>query len=321
MTLLLLEPIVTVELFEPVAILTTVLPLESVPMFVVLVVDVPLAPVLMFSVVPLAVLEPNVTAVAEPKAFTVDRFVLKSVSVPVELVAMVGLAPFMFSVVAFESVTVAFATVAVPVDEPKFNDVAAPKAFTVVAFVLKTLNVVEAAALVTLVVNSGDVPKTSTPEPVSSEIIPASCAEVVDANWLKFPVVAKVTVPDGRVALVVPVVVSVSAKFPDVVKLFAISRLPPRTKLLAAFSILIVNVLSAVKIGFDVAAIATSNAAEVSLTLRDVRSSAVPPFMSGAVKVLLVKVCTPVRVAYAAELAATQAVPFHCQVLSPTEKS
>src|SRR6266446_5839577 len=40
-------------------------------------------------------------------------------------------------------------------------------------------------AAVRPVVNVGDVPKTATPVPVSSLSTPASCAEVVDANWLR----------------------------------------------------------------------------------------------------------------------------------------
>ena len=37
------------------------------------------------------------------------------------------------------------------------------------------------------VVKLGEVANTSAPDPVSSEITPASCAEVVAANWAKVP--------------------------------------------------------------------------------------------------------------------------------------
>lgn len=60
--------------------------------------------------------------------------------------------------------------VAVPVDAPNDNVVAAPKALMFVAVALKTLNVAE--PVVTLVVKFGDVPNTSAPEPVSSLTTP-----------------------------------------------------------------------------------------------------------------------------------------------------
>ena len=56
--------------------------------------------------------------------------------------------------------------VAVPVDAPKLSVVAAPKALTVVAVVLNTSRDEESVS--TEVVKVGDVPKTTTPEPVSS---------------------------------------------------------------------------------------------------------------------------------------------------------
>lgn len=78
-----------------------------------------------------------------------------------------------------------FLTVVVPVVAPRLNVVAAPKAFTVVAVVLNTSN--EVLPVVTLVVNDGLVPNTSTPVPVSSLTTPASSDDVVAANWLNLP--------------------------------------------------------------------------------------------------------------------------------------
>ena len=81
---------------------------------------------------------PNVVLVEAPKAFTLAMFVLNRVSVPVELDASVGLAPFMFRVVALDSVTVALPMVAVPVEAPRAKVVAAPAKFTVVAVVFNS---------------------------------------------------------------------------------------------------------------------------------------------------------------------------------------
>ena len=75
---------------------------------------------------------------------------------------------------------------------PIINVVAAPNAFTVVAVVLNTANV--ALLVVTLVVNCGLVENTSKPEPVSSEIMPANCDDVVEANWFS-PAPVYATVP------------------------------------------------------------------------------------------------------------------------------
>lgn len=78
--------------------------------------------------------------------------------------------------------TVPLAMVAVPVAAPIFKVVAAPKALTVVALVLKTSNELE--PVVMLVVIEGDVPKTATPVPVSSERVASKSAEApVVANW------------------------------------------------------------------------------------------------------------------------------------------
>ena len=53
-------------------------------------------------------------------------------------------------------------------------------------------------------VNVGSLLKTNNPLPVSSDIIPANWAEVVDANWERFPVVASVPLV-GNVIFVLPV--------------------------------------------------------------------------------------------------------------------
>jgi hypothetical protein len=105
--------------------------------------------------------------------------------------------------------------VAVPVEAPNERVVAAPKALTFVAFVLKTANV--ALPVVTLVVNSGEVPKTRAPDPVSPVIVLSSSDDVVAAksdNLLL--VVAKVPVV-GSVTLVVFVVVNVRLCPPEVI--------------------------------------------------------------------------------------------------------
>ena len=70
--------------------------------------------------------------------------------------------------------------VAVPEEAPKEMVCAAPKAFIVVALVLKTANV--AVPVVTLVVKSGEVANVSAPEPVLSEIAEEIADEVVDAE-------------------------------------------------------------------------------------------------------------------------------------------
>jgi hypothetical protein len=50
-------------------------------------------------------------------------------------------------------------------------------------------NPVPVAEPITGVTRVGDVAKTSAPDPVSSEITPASCDDVVAANWAKVPLV------------------------------------------------------------------------------------------------------------------------------------
>ncbi len=107
-------------------------------------------------------------------------------------------------------------SVAVPVDAPNDNVVAAPKALMLVAVALKTLNVAE--PVVTLVVKFGDVPNTSAPEPVSSLITPSNSADVVAANTLSlFPAVVKVPA-FGTVTFDAVVVVKVRLFAPDVTR-------------------------------------------------------------------------------------------------------
>ena len=73
--------------------------------------------------------------------------------------------------------------VVVPVAAPMFKVVAAPAKFTVVAPAFISANVAE--LVVREVRKSGDVANTNLPVPVSSEITPANCAEVVAANTLR----------------------------------------------------------------------------------------------------------------------------------------
>jgi len=79
---------------------------------------------------------PNVVAVEAPNAFTVVKAVLNSVRVPVDVEAIVGETPLMLRAVALVNVTVGLAIVAVPVEAPRANVVAAPPMFSVVATVL-----------------------------------------------------------------------------------------------------------------------------------------------------------------------------------------
>ena len=63
------------------------------------------------------------------------------------------------------------------------------------------LMVVAEATPRTGVTKVGVLLKTATPVPVSSDKTPANWAEVVAANWLRFPVVAKVLVVAGSVTV------------------------------------------------------------------------------------------------------------------------
>ena len=112
--------------------------------------------------------------------------------------------------------------VAVPVDAPNDKVVAAPKALTFVAFVLKTANV--ALPVVTLVVKSGDVAKTREPVPVSSDITFLRSAAVVKAKSDNlFPVVVKVPAV-GTVKLEFAVVVNVKLFPPEVAKVDPLAK-------------------------------------------------------------------------------------------------
>jgi hypothetical protein len=112
-----------------------------VPMFTVLVVAAAVALVIKFNVTAVVGVPPIAKVVAAPKAFTVTRLVLNNVNVPVELLAKVGLAPFILKVVALLKVTVALAIVVVPVLAPILRVVAAPAKETLVETVLNKVNV------------------------------------------------------------------------------------------------------------------------------------------------------------------------------------
>ena len=88
---------------------------------------------------------------------------LPRVKVCMAVVAMVGV-PYRVKAPEMEA---ALAMVVVPVAAPMLRAVAAPAKLTVVAVVFKRSKEVE--PVVRLVVMAGDVPKTATPEPVSSD--------------------------------------------------------------------------------------------------------------------------------------------------------
>jgi len=90
--------------------------------------------------------------------------------------ALIAVALTALTVVAFGNVTVKLLILAVPVDAPKLRVVATPKALTLVATVLNTSRAEESVS--TEVVKVGDVPKTTTPEPVSSVKVFESIADV-----------------------------------------------------------------------------------------------------------------------------------------------
>jgi len=231
---------------------------------------------------------PTVIADAAPNKLPVRALVLNTEAVPVEVVAIDGDAPFKFNTVALVPVIVPLPIVSVPDEAPILTAVAAPKALTVVAVVLNTASV--ELSVTTLVVNVGLVPKTTNPEPVSSERDVASCEEVIE------PVAVPYNVPEvGRVTEVVPVVVRVVLNAPLVVRLPARSMLPASLIVLAALTISRVNVRPAVKVAEDAAAIVTSYAADVSRIPRLVIAVCVPPLIVGEVKVLLVNVSVVAR--------------------------
>src|SRR5690242_14240304 len=94
-----------------------------------------------FTLVAVAAPGPMLMVVAAPKRLPVRAFVLKREAVPVEVVTMLGLAPFIFNTVAFDRVTVGLAMVAVPEVAPRARVVAAPPMFSVVALALKSVAV------------------------------------------------------------------------------------------------------------------------------------------------------------------------------------
>ena len=98
----------------------------------------------------------------------------------------------------------------------------------------------------------------------------------------------------GSVTLVEPVVVSVSALAPEVVKAAAVVRFPAKFTVRAASFSVSVRVLPAVR--FSVLARVKSKAPEpVDRIPRPVRAVCVPPLMVGEVRVLLVKVSVVAR--------------------------
>ena len=70
-----------------------------------------------------------------------------------------------------------------------------------------TLKSVPVAAPIFGEINVGVLENTKLPDPVSSEITPISCNDVVDANCARLPVVVAIldTVPDNPFTLVTPV--------------------------------------------------------------------------------------------------------------------
>lgn len=97
-------------------------------------VDADVAPVAMLTVRAVVPVIPNAIVVAAPNAFAVVKAVLNKVNVPVAVDATVGLAPFMFSVVALPNVTVALFIDVVPVAAPS-ETVVALLAVTVVLLI------------------------------------------------------------------------------------------------------------------------------------------------------------------------------------------
>ena len=133
----------------------------------------------------------NVVVVAALNALTVSKLVLNRVSVPVLVLARVGLAPLTFTVAALVRVTVALLTLAVPVAAPSDSVVAAPAKFTVVAVVFNKLKL--ALSVVILVVTCGLVLNNTLPVPVSSVI--------ADNKLLEVGVARNVATPDPKLLI------------------------------------------------------------------------------------------------------------------------
>ena len=138
----------------------------------------------------------------------------------------------------------------------------------------------------------------------------------VPANVDTVPVV-------GRVKLVLPVVVRVRAFAPLVVKLPARSILPANLIVLAALIMSRVSMRPAVNAELETAASVTSKAALVSRIDREVRESAVPPLMSGVVRIGVTRVRLALKVrpfVLSASMSPTELVFTAAEVLveSPT---
>jgi len=112
--------------------------------------------------------------------------------------------------------------------------------------------------------------------PEALPVVIETASEFVDAPvWL---IVFATKVPDvGKVTLVAAVNVNVEAKFPETVKLFAISKLPPSLRVLLEFTTSIVSCLLATKAADEVATRVTSKAAEVSLIPKPVEPTVTLP--------------------------------------------
>ena len=121
------------------------------------------------SVVPLRVIPPPSAVVLVGVATEPSSIFLSSTLIVVEL-----------TVVVVPLTVKSPAIVTVPDAFPIFKDVAAPPKLIVVAVVLSKSK--DVLPVVKLVVIDGDVPNTSTPDPVSSDITPARSDDVDDAN-------------------------------------------------------------------------------------------------------------------------------------------
>src|SRR3989338_2207222 len=148
--------------------------------------------------------------------------------------------------------------------------------------------------------------------PLESAMYPRSA----NLGWVRVLLV-KVSVPAsvervpvvGSVTSVAPVVVKVRELLPEVMNALARVRLPARFTVRAASFNVRVKVLPAAR--FSVLASVRSNApVPVERIPRDVRASAVPPLISGEVRVLLVNVVVLDAVIKPAPLTKTLPAPL-----------
>src|ERR1700731_5372984 len=160
---------------------------------------------------------------------------------------------------------------------------------------------VSAVPLVAVIVTSNAAEVSRRPNEVTPVCVPPLIVGDVIVLLVNVSVPASVaSVPlVGSVTLVEPVVVRVSELAPLVMKAAASVKLPPSFTVRAALTMSIVSVRPAVKVVLDVAAIVTSNAADVSRMARPVKPVSLPPaivgvLIAGLVSVLLVKVSVPV---------------------------